>query len=213
MYIESHYVRFGRQHTLAKLLFTLTGCAVIALSSRFNLLYLAGVLSLYYMLDAAIWRPIVHTLVKLLPLFISLFVMGLVFGTPFPVQATLAARIALILSLSVYCVGTTPPQQIFQDASPLLHIRFFEDVIIYFVATISFIPLFQEAYSSLPHSTSPLGNVLSAIEHVFEQLTSIEQKVTSQTSSNDIPASKPLYNLIAFMAAILLVIILFFGRS
>jgi hypothetical protein len=210
---HSHYVRFGRQHTLAKLLFTTTGCVVIALSSSYNLLYLAGVLLLYYFLDASILRPIALTLVKLLPLFISLFVMGLLFAIPFPIQATLAARIALILSLSVYCLRTTPPQQIFHDAAPLLHIRFFHEAIVFFAATISFIPLFQDAYSSLPRSRSLLHTSITAVHRVFDQLSYIEEKVTAGSHDYVHPGSKPGYNLIALLASILLVIILCFGRN
>lgn len=204
--------RFAGQHTLAKLFFVCAGFVTIALATPLQLCSIFFVLALYYMLDVTIIPVIVHTLIKLIPLFISLFLMGIIFAAPFPVQALLSARIALIVTLSAYCVRTTSPHRVFRDAAPLLTISFFEDLVVFFAATIAFIPLFQDAYRALPTGRSFLRNVIKAIEQVFSQLSAIEQRISNNTFAQEFAPSRPVYTIYAIAGAFILISIVLFVR-
>ena len=195
---------FSRQHVGLKAIFTLLAIFFFSALPVSQSLLFCVFLALYYSLDAPFWRIFPRVLLRLIPFFISYFLMGILFSLDFYQQLHTAFRICAILSLSVYAIASTPPQRIFHDADPLLRFPLFRDACIFFAATVSFVPLFQDAYRSVPAGTSLLAKSLRAVQQVFETLTTIEKEVYGQLNVHQTTDTR---GLMPNMAIVIMIII------
>ncbi len=98
---------FTRQNSILKLLFSLILVLITSMFSFDKFLIVFAFTLMYMIVSPTIYIHWLKTLVKLVPFFISLFILGILFRFPFPDQCYLSARIIHILLISIYIVETS----------------------------------------------------------------------------------------------------------
>ena len=83
-------------------------------------------------------------LVRLAPLFIALFALGLLAVGGFPVQALLAVRIVLLLLLSVWLARTSRLEHLVAELHPLRGLPLVHDGLWYLVGTLLWLPVIAQ---------------------------------------------------------------------
>jgi len=132
---------FFTQNCILKFAAVLLGTVVSLFikSSVFQIIFAATIL--YFIGYPYLYLLWLKTLLLIIPLFISLLLAGILFGTSFPKQILLLERISFIMLLSVYLVHTGSLAEILAQLSSWKNKKFFFVILYFFVATFGFIPL------------------------------------------------------------------------
>jgi hypothetical protein len=201
---------FARQNSLVKLFFVVCTTIIVALAPPNKLIILFLVQTLFFLIEyKTILRWLLIT-IKLLPFFISILIISLVFDTPFDEQLILVGRIAFILMLSTYLISTSSIDIFLADTGRWSRHRFVNELRLFFVSTMFFIPmflkLFEEKKSNFRNGFSILPEI---IQESFRQIKTVEEKAVNSlhTSDRNFDLSS---NLLLFLMIVLNSAILFY---
>ncbi|MDO9577128.1 MAG: hypothetical protein Q7J16_04520 [Candidatus Cloacimonadales bacterium] len=200
---------FARQNSLVKLIYILITTLAVALAPLNRLLILAALQFLFISVNFKIILSWLNILLKLLPFFISLLGISLIFNTPFDLQLIMIARIMLILLLSVLLLVTSSIDNFLADTNSWGKHGLMNDLRLFLVSTMFFIPIFIQAFQK-KKSTAPKGiSILpEIIRESFSQIRKVEE---AAVASLDSPGRKfdLAANLIPFFLIIINCVILF----
>lgn len=197
---------FARQHPQIKWLFTVFFSLIIIIAKPIELLVIAGMLFFYLLVSPRLLGCWLQTLLKLLPLFITIIAFALLFAQDFYSQLYLIGRLALLILLSVYLVRSSEPSYLFAflPASWVNTRRFL-------AATFLFIPVFLDKFSHLSGDMHQLqNNVHQAVEDTWLQLDNVRNQLDKADTADNFTFSwlSDIFALILIVISILLYILL-----
>ncbi|MCF7792628.1 MAG: hypothetical protein K9N09_00855 [Candidatus Cloacimonetes bacterium] len=196
-----------RQHALVKLLYVIIQTLIISFSN-INFFIILTVFNLFFflILQPLIIKNWIFTIIKLLPLYISILVFSLIFTTPFLQQLYLLGRLSLILLLSVFLVNTSTIYSFVADTVFLNRFRFTSDVRYFLVAVIFFIPEMVEQFKQAAGRKLSISGIIGIFEKSLNSIQKVEEKAEK---SIDDEARK--FDLISNLTLILMMFLIVFS--
>jgi len=176
---------FFTQNCILKFVVVLLGTIVSLFiqSSVFQIVFVVTIL--YFVIYPHLYLIWLKTLLLIIPLFISILLVGILFGTSFPKQILLLERISFILLLSVYLAHTGSLVDILAQFSSWKNKKFFFVILYFFVATFSFIPLILQEFRLQSKNSNNFVNII--VNSYHSTLTNIKEVETA--SLNKLSAS------------------------
>lgn len=166
---------FFQQNVLIKFLVVFWGIFVsLQLNARLLIILLIFSL-LFFIWNKMILLFWIKTILKLLPLFSSLIIFGMIFQISFLDQSILILQITFFLLLSVYCVQSSQLERIVYDLKFLEKIRIGKKLIFLFVSTIYFVPIFYREYEKTELSKKFWENISLVIHNSYEKIELVER--------------------------------------
>ena len=137
---------FERQNIFLKLILIILGIILSAAIDINLLIFLYFITAIYLMINPEIFKTWFFTFFKLLPFFISYYILGMIFKMDFIQQNFITLRILLIILLSVYALNSTTTKKIIADSANLLDKQAFRNIIFYFLLCFKFIKLLVKQF-------------------------------------------------------------------
>lgn len=167
-----------RQHILLKIGFVIFQTILISFATFWQFVALL-IFNFFFLviLQPRILFIWIRTLVKLLPLYISILIFGLIFDSAFLHQLSLLASISLILLLSVYLINTSSIPNIIGDTANWSNYPLLADLRFFMIALIFFIPEMAEQFRKIERRKFSLAMVVQ----IFEKSLTTIHKVGEQS--------------------------------
>ena len=174
----------SQQNPILKVFISIMLVIISSISNFNNFLMIFGFTFLYFLAFPKIYLIWFKTLLKIIPFFISLFIFGIIFQTPFLNQCVLSARIIYLLLISVYLTQTTTIDSIIsvkedQNSNFILKFKFF------IAATVHFIPiLITKSKYNIKTSRNLINAVVASMEDCLKDIHEVELTVTEKIRVN-----------------------------
>ncbi|MBT3168577.1 MAG: hypothetical protein HN952_01920 [Candidatus Cloacimonetes bacterium] len=173
---------FYQQNSLLKFFLAILG-AFIAIFLTIKLLLFLFIVTFFYLYqDTKIIIKWLQTSLKIVPLFISIFIFGIIFKIDFFTQLTLSLRILFILFLSVYLTSSTSIDFFLQDTAFVSHSVLLNKFRFFGVATINFLPIFWNEYKNI-EKTNILATISNSISNSFNKVNLVEKETIQKMNS------------------------------
>ncbi|MBT5420873.1 MAG: hypothetical protein HOK80_08270 [Candidatus Cloacimonetes bacterium] len=174
----------SQQNPILKVFISIMLVIISSISNFNNFLMIFGFTFLYFLAFPKIYLIWFKTLLKIIPFFISLFIFGIIFQTPFLNQCVLSARIIYLLLISVYLTQTTTIDSIIsvkedQNSNFILKFKFF------IAATVHFIPILITKFKyNIKTSRNIINAVVASMEDCLKDIHEVELTVTEKIRVN-----------------------------
>lgn len=174
----------SQQNPILKVFISIMLVIISSISNFNNFLMIFGFTFLYFLAFPKIYLFWFKTLLKIIPFFISLFIFGIIFQTPFLNQCVLSARIIYLLLISVYLTQTTTIDSIIsvkedQNSNFILKFKFF------IAATVHFIPILITKFKyNIKTSRNLINAVVASMEDCLKDIHEVELTVTEKIRVN-----------------------------
>jgi len=180
-----------RSHTVVSLLFVLIGASYAVVSSVKQLDF-----QLLLLLFIFVWIPSVigtwlKTLLKLLPLFITLLLVAIIGVSDLYQQIILCYRIAVLLLLSSYLLRSLQLNDIIHDGGKLIQSSFIQELLVIIFSIKAWMPVVGTAFKTAANSRdkhkglSQLVEIVpNALRQSMELLPTIEIEIKEQFQVN-----------------------------
>ena len=174
----------SQQNPILKVFISIMLVIISSISNFNNFLMIFGFTFLYFLAFPNIYLIWFKTLLKIIPFFISLFIFGIIFQTPFLNQCVLSARIIYLLLISVYLTQTTTIDSIIsvkedQNSNFILKFKFF------IAATVHFIPILITKFKyNIKTSRNLINAVVASMEDCLKDIHEVELTVTEKIRVN-----------------------------
>ncbi|MBT4334143.1 MAG: hypothetical protein HOD64_12795 [Candidatus Cloacimonetes bacterium] len=174
----------SQQNPILKVFISIMLVIISSISNFNNFLMIFGFTFLYFLAFPKIYLIWFKTLLKIIPFFISLFIFGIIFQTPFLNQCVLSARIIYLLLISVYLTQTTTIDSIIsvkedQNSNFILKFKFF------IAATVHFIPILITKFKyNIKTSRNLINAVVASMEDCLKDIHEVELTVTEKIRVN-----------------------------
>ena len=160
---------------------------------------------LYLIFYPGIYLNWLTTILKLIPLFISYFVFGVLFRLSFEAQLLVFLRINFLILLSVYLISTTSVDSLLINSTSFSRYKFISDLFFFLLATISFIPILLEQFNeSFSKSKNFLQIITDTFSNSFQKIGVVEKRTYQKM--NDQYQKQQFWNFPNLYAMLLLMI-------
>ncbi|MBC8384784.1 MAG: hypothetical protein H8E57_04620 [Candidatus Cloacimonetes bacterium] len=160
---------------------------------------------LYLIFYPGIYLNWLTTILKLIPLFISYFVFGVLFRLSFEAQLLVFLRINFLLLLSVYLISTTSVDSLLLNSYSFSRNKFISELFFFLLATISFIPILLEQFNeSFSKSKNFLQIITDTFSNSFQKIGVVEKRTFQKM--NDQYQKQQFWNFPNLYAMLLLMI-------
>lgn len=184
----------SKQHLILKIIFILLSFIFIFIANKshfialfFTTILLLGVCFKIYI----IWLKII---VRLIPLFISLYLFVIILSVDFWIETILIGKITYLALLSAYLIQTTFMNSVAKDLHIFMKYRFFRKMFFFIIMTISFIPILLDKFlefgkgrsieSCLESALMDSKNIYESIKNNIDNERNYVQKYNFWTFSN-----------------------------
>ncbi len=174
---------FYQQNSLLKFFFAIFGAFIAIFLTIRSLIFLFIITFFYLYQDPKIIIKWLQTSLKIVPLFISIFVFGIIFEIDFFLQLTLSLRILFILFLSVYLTFSTSIENFLQDTAFVSRSILLNKFRFLGVAVINFLPIFWSEYKNI-EKTNILNTISNSILNSFNKTNLVEKETIQKMNSH-----------------------------
>ncbi|MDD3051333.1 MAG: hypothetical protein PHR06_09325 [Candidatus Cloacimonetes bacterium] len=133
----------SEQNFFLKLSFVILVSVIVSISTPFYQMILFLINVVYFLPDVKILYLWLRTLLKIIPFFIGIVLLSLLFTNGLYTQLLLCLRIALLILLSVYLVTSTNRESFINDSGRLIKYRWYMNLVLYFSSVFHFIKCFS----------------------------------------------------------------------
>lgn len=199
----------SRQDPLLKF-FVCSALVISSAVSGFNqLLIIFSFTLLHFLVEPIIFLHWLKLILKILPFFISLFILGILFNVSFIEQCHLSVRILYVLLISVYITRTSSIDA-FAGYGILKRSKFIQKLFFFLAATIYFIPIFVSKFEKNRKMTKNLNDiVINSMEDCVTQINDVEAAVMKKFDDEIITKQKFSLANIYFLVLILPLVVLY----
>jgi len=164
----------SRQDPLLKLSICLA-LIIISTTADFNkLLIIFSFTLLYFLVKSSIFLHWLKTILKILPFFISLFILGIIFSISFIDQCQLSVRILYVILISVYITRTSSIDSFFRN-SKLMRYNLIQKLFFALAATVHFIPIFINKFEENRKKTKKLIDIIvNSLDECILEINNVE---------------------------------------
>ncbi|HPR17018.1 MAG TPA: hypothetical protein PLD62_02115 [Candidatus Cloacimonadota bacterium] len=179
---------FLRQNSLLKLLYVIVFTFIITIAdlSYFLILFTFHLL-LIGSLRFSILPKWLFTIIKILPFYISLLLLSIIFDSPFFPQLLLLGRLSLILLLSVFLIESSSIENFVADTAGWK--QRWHDLRFFFLAVIYFIPVFIGKFKRLKKGKLSINILKECFDEICRIETETEQSLRISHRTFDITAN------------------------
>ena len=151
-------------------------------------LMISYVFTIFYLLLApfifSFWFKII---LKLLPFFISYFLLGIIFNIAFSVQILFSVKLSFFLLLGSYFVQTTSIDDFVQNSDFIRKYGIFYRSFLFLLLTVNFIPLFFSEYEKFGKKSNNISVIISeALENTVSRIKEVESESIGQMEKKQI---------------------------
>ena len=181
------------QNCILKFFAVICGTVVSLTIQSTILIIIFGTTLLYFLVYPRLYFIWLKTLLILVPFFISIVFLGILFKTPFPSQILLLVRISFILLLSVYLSHTSSLEEILSQFSNLKRNTFIFSILHFFVSTFTFIPLILfEINFEAKNSKNIISIIVNSFNSSLKKINEVED--ISHEKIHTTHSQKPFWN-------------------
>jgi len=151
-------------------------------------LMISYVFTIFYLLLApfifSFWFKII---LKLLPFFISYFLLGIIFNIAFSVPILFSVKLSFFLLLGSYFVQTTSIDDFVQNSDFIRKYGIFYRSALFLLLTVNFIPLFFSEYEKFGKKSNNISVIISeALENTVSRIKEVESESIGQMEKKQI---------------------------
>ncbi len=184
----------SRQNPILKVFISLFLVLISSYLSFDKFLIVFAFTFLYMIVSPKIYKNWLKTLIRIIPFFISLYILGIFFRIPFPDQCYLSARITHLLLISVYLVETTSID-LFVSGKTGHNSKFWFKLKFFMVATIHFVPILIAKFKDNRKKHTNISDIIVlSMEDCINEIHQVEETVINKVGISNVEGEVSLWS-------------------
>lgn len=176
----------SKQNPFYKVLISIALVIISSLVGFHKFLLIFGITFIYLCVYPAIYIIWLQTILKIIPFFISLFILGIIFQISFISQCFLSVRILYLLLISVYLTETSSLDS-FITSGEMQPSRIRWKFMFFLAATVHFIPMLINKFKKNIKVSRNLINIInSSLEECLLEINDVETTVIEKMQNDHI---------------------------
>ena len=163
----------SNQHLILKIIFILLSFVLTFIANKAHFIVLSFVTAMLLGFCLKIYMVWLKIVVRMIPLFISLYIFVIILPVDFWNKTVLIIKIIYLALLSAYLIKTTSMNKAAEDLHPFTKYPFFNKMFLFIIMTVSFIPILMDKLSELGKGKSLescLGDTLTYSKKIYESM-------------------------------------------